>query len=81
MSNVVPASLRALALKENHKLTRGDARMLLLAADLLDARDADATQSRGKEADAHRESISRGALLSVARAELRGLLELMEQQA
>lgn len=78
MSNMVSASLRALALKGNHKLTRGDARMLLLAAELLDARDADATQSRGREADAHRESISRGALLSVARAELRGLLQLLD---
>ena len=41
MSNMVPASLRALAGRENHKITRGNARMLLLAAELLDARDAE----------------------------------------
>jgi hypothetical protein len=81
MSNMVPASLRALAGRENHKITRGNARMLLLAAELLDARDAEATASRGLEAKAHRQAIERGALVSVARAELRGLLQLLDDNA
>ena len=76
--NTVQARLRKLAGREMRTLTRADAMLCELAAATIDQQQADVQAAREREAKAIGDACNNGALVSVARCQLRALVEMLE---
>lgn len=70
--------LRKLAGREMRMLTRADALLCELAAATLDQQQADIQAARERESKAISDACNNGALVSVARGQLRTLVDLLE---
>lgn len=76
--NTVQARLRKLAGREMRTLTRADALLCELAAATLDQQQADIQAARERESKAISDACNNGALVYVARGQLRALVDLLE---